>query len=269
MAYSNQRIIKTAVIGLFLFSQNVFAWNIQQGELANWLNQLSPQPSVYQEMQKFFGQQGSSSAGVQNYITGFVGQIHQSFITKVAQNYQKSSNINLNCKNSSRVEFPGVITSMKIGSKFESEALSVETMDCLGKLDHHKVFQTFLSDAFQMDSVTGLIKVKSNQVTNQVCHGTDVFPVGKSSYCFTQNIWADASTYIIQSFNETNNAGAEAPVYFREVFTVIKKMPNGEVFIYNLALGRGPDLPLHLVVKSKVKSEQSKAIKALIEASKE
>lgn len=269
MAYSNQPIIKTAVIGLFLFSQNVFAWNIQQGELATWLNQLSPQPSVYQEMQKFFGKQGGSSAGVQNYITAFVGQVHESFITKVTQNYQNSSNTNLKCKNSSKVEFPEVITGIKIGSNFESEALSVETMDCLGKLDHHKVFQTFLSDAFQMNSVTGVIKIKSNQMTNQICQATDVFPVGKSSYCFTQNIWADDSTYIIQSFNETNDLGAEAPVYFREVFTVIKKMPNGEVFIYNLALGRGPDLPLHFVVKSKVKSEQSKAIAALIAASKE
>ena len=262
MSLYNQPIVKTALVGLVLFSQNALAWNIQQGELANWLNQLAPKPSVYQEMQKYFGQ-GASSAAVSNYITGFVGHVHQSFIEKVTQNYQNSSNVNLKCKNSSAVDFPEVITSMKFGSKFESEALSVETMDCLGKLDHHKVFQTFLSDAFQVNSVTGLVNVKSNQATNQVCQATDVFPVGKSSYCFTQNIWADASTYIIQSFNETNNPGAEAPVYFREVFTVIKKMPNGEVFIYNLALGRGPDLPLHFVVKSKVKSEQAKAINAL------
>ena len=268
MSFCNQPIVKTALVGLFLFSQSAMAWNIEQGELANWLNRLSPAPSVYQEMQKYFGKQGVNSAGSSNYITGFVGHVHQNFISKVAQNYQNSSNVNLKCKNSSVVDFPEVITSMKIGSKFESEALSVETMDCLGKLDHHKVFQTFLSDAFQINSVTGLVNIKSNQATNLVCQATDVFPVGKSSYCFTQNIWADATTYIIQSFNETNNPEAEAPVYFREVFTVIKKMPNGEVFIYNLALGRGPDLPLHFVVKSKVKSEQTKAINALKAAAK-
>ena len=268
MTFSIQPFTKTAIVAFLLTSQNVFAWNIQQGELATWLNQLTPKPSVYQEIQRYFGKQAVNSEAVKNYATAFVGQINEAFIAKVAQNYQNSSNTNLKCKQSSKVEFPGVITQFNIGAEFESEALSIETMDCLGKLDHHKVFQTFLSDTFQMNSVTGLKSVQSNQTTNQLCQVTDVFPIGKSSYCFTQNIWSDDSTYIIQSFNEMNGVGAEAPVYFREVFTIIKKMPNSEVYIYNLALGRGPDLPFHFLVKSTVKSEQSKAIDALIEASR-
>lgn len=258
---------KIALLSFLIGAQNALAWNVQQEDLASWLNQLSPKPSVYQEMQKFFIKQGSASTESQQYIVAFVQQIHNDLSARAAQTYQNSLNPNLKCKNSSDVEFPGKVTANKLGSKFESEALRIETMDCLGKLDHHKVFQTFLSDQFQLNSVTGLKKIKSNQSVNQICQATDVFLVGKSSYCFTQNIWADESTYVIQSFNETNDLGVEAPVYFREVFTIIKKMHNGEVFIYNVALGRGPDLPLHFVVKSTVKSEQAKAIEALKEAS--
>ncbi|WP_409478078.1 hypothetical protein [Pseudobdellovibrio sp. HCB154] len=260
-------IKKIAVISLLIGAQNALAWNVQQDDLVTWLNQLSPKPSVYQEMQKFFIKQGNSSAASQQYTTAFIQQIHKELSTSAFQVYQNSLNPNLKCKNRSDVDFPEKMTANKLGAEFESEALRIETMDCLGKLDHHKVFQTFLSDGFQLNSVTGLKKIKSNQSVNQICQVTDVFPVGKSSYCFTQNIWADESTYVIQSFNENNEAGVEAPVYFREVFTIIKKMHNGEVFIYNLAVGRGPDLPLHFVVKSTVKSEQAKAIEALREAS--
>jgi hypothetical protein len=266
MHYSINSLKKTVLICLLVCAQHARAWNIQQADLASWLNQLSPKSSVYQEMQKFFINQ-ANAAESQQYILAFVRQVHKDLSARAAQTYQNSLNPNLKCKNSSKVDFPGKITPHKLGSDFESEALRIETMDCLGKLDHHKVFKTFLSDEFQLSSVTGLKKIKSNQSVNQICQATDLFPVGKSSYCFTQNIWADQSTYIIQSFNESNELGAEAPVYFREVFTIIKKMDNGEVFIYNIALGRGPDLPFHLVVKSTVKNEQSKAIEALVEAS--
>lgn len=258
---------KVALISLLIGAQNALAWNVQQNDLGTWLNHLTPKPSVYQEMQNFFINQGAPAAESQQYTVGFIQQIHKDLTTRAAQTYQNSLKPNLKCKSSSQVEFPGKMTANKLGAEFESEALRIETMDCLGKLDHHKVFQTFLSDDFQLNSVTGLKKIKSNQAVNQICQITDVFPVGKSSYCFTQNIWADESTYVIQSFNENNQSGVEAPVYFREVFTIIKKMPNGEVFIYNLAVGRGPDLPLHFVVKSTVKNEQAKAIEALKEAS--
>ena len=210
----------------------------------------------------------SKSTEIQNYIQTFVQTNHQSFKNNVLQILQNASSPNLKCNSDSEIDFADNITNIKLGEDFESEALRIETMDCLGKLDHNKVFATLMSDSFQKKSVSGLQDMQSDQTNNLVCQKTSIFPIGKSSYCFTQNIWQNENTYVIQSFNETNNAGASSPVYFREVFTVIKKMSSGDVLLYNLAIGRGPDLPFHSIVKATVRNQQQSMIQQLIDDSK-
>jgi len=258
------------LLGVLQYSTLSHAWVIDRGDFNTWFNNLSPKNSVYTELEKYFVDQdmNSKAADVQSYIQNFVLTNHQSFKNSVLQLLQNSSSSNLKCHSDSEIDFPENITNIKIGEDFESQALRIETMDCLGKIDHNKVFSTLMSDAFQKKSVSGLQDMQSDQSNNLVCQKTSIFPIGKSSYCFTQNIWQNENTYVIQSFNETNNNGASSPVYFREVFTVIKKTSSGEVFIYNLAIGRGPDLPFHSIVKATVRNQQQSMIQQLIDDSK-
>lgn len=266
---------KTSIKTILLFviaslNLNAKAWVINQGDLDQWLQSLSPKSSVYAELEKFYTDQGIDihNPEVQNHIQTFVQKNHQLFLSKVDQILKNSNQPNLKCHSDSVIDFLDRFTNLKIGDEFESEALRIETMDCLGKINHHKVFTILMSDEFQIKSITGLQDVTSDQSTNLICQKTSIFPLGKSNYCFTQNIWQDATTYVIQSFNESNHSSASSPVYFREVFTVIKKMTNGEVFIYNLAIGRGPDLPFHSIVKATARNQQQSMIQSLIEYSK-
>jgi hypothetical protein len=247
-------------------SQNSYSWNISTDTFSNWSSALQPAPGVYTELAQYFKDQdiNETSAEVQKYLPAFTLQIHQDFLQKVNSILVDSENPNLKCSSQTEINFPNRITNFKIGADFESEALNVESMDCLGKLDINKVFTTLMSDEFQKKSVNGLDQIITDESTNQVCQKTSVFPIGKSDYCFTQNIWKDESTYVIQSFNELNRNNPTAPVYFREVFTIIKQLTSGEVFIYNVVMGRGPDLPFHSFVIKKVKSQQQDMIQQLI-----
>lgn len=255
---------------LLILSQNAFCWNINTDSFKNWSSSLSAKPGVSAEMSRFFIDQdiNPNTTQVQDYIPSFIQQTHQDFLQRISGILTNSENPNLKCSNQTEIDFPEHITDFKIGEEFESQALTVESMDCLGKLNIHKVFATLLSDQFQKKSVTGLQSIHTDETTNQVCQQTSVFPIGKSDYCFTQNIWKNDTTYVIQSFNEINNNKPSAMVYFREVFTVIKQLKSGEVFIYNVVLGRGPDLPMHFIVKSTVKSQQQSMIQQLIQDSK-
>lgn len=260
----------TIIFCLFYFSISAQAWIIHQGDLTNWMNSLSPAKSVSSEVEKYFTDENinAKSADIQTYIQQFIQYNHQVFRNNVIQVLQNSSKNQVKCLADTKIEFLNKTSNMKIGQNFESEALYIESMDCLGFIDHHKVFTTLLSDSFQKKAVSGLQNISSNQNNNLVCQQTSVFPIGESNYCFTQNIWQDENTYVIQSFNESNAPNASAPVYFREVFTVIKKTNSGEVFIYNLALGRGPDLPFHSIVRATVRNQQQSMIEQLIEAAK-
>lgn len=255
------------ITAVLLLSSTAHAWVISSGDFSTWQAQLVPKPEVLVEVQNFFTQEKKEASEAQKlYASEFVQTIHTDFSSRVKQILINAENPKLKCKPQSQVEFPGRLTQNLLGASFESEALRIEAMDCLGKLDHHKVFNVLMSDEFQKQTVTGLKKIQTREDINQVCQDTKIFGIGNSSYCLTQQIWANDSTYVIQSFNEVNNAGAESSVYFREVYTVIKKLSSGEVLFYNLAIGRGPKLPFHFIVKSTVKSEQAKVIESLIQA---
>jgi len=255
---------------IFFLSQHAHCWNVSTDSFQNWSKTLIAKPGVKTELSKFFIDQdiNPNTPDVQAYIPAFIQQTHHDYLQKVSSLLADSENQNLKCNNQTEIDFPEHITDFKIGEEFESQALTVESMDCLGQLNIHKVFSTLLSDQFQKKSVSGLQSILTNETTNQVCQQTSVFPIGKSDYCFTQNIWKNDTTYVIQSFNELNNNKPSAMVYFREVFTVIKQLKSGEVFIYNIVLGRGPDLPMHFIVKSTVKSQQQTMIQQLIQDSK-
>jgi len=262
---------KKILIVLALVShQQAFAWTINTDSFQKWTTSLQPKLSVQKQIEMFFSDQNidHTQDEVQKYIPNFIQHTHQEFTQKVIDILNHAENPSLKCSNQTEIDFPETITQNKTGEEFESEALFVESMDCLGQLDHNKVFKTLLSDEFQKKSVNGLKEIRTDETKNLVCQKTNVFPIGRSEYCFTQNIWKNDSTYVIQSFNESNHNQPSAPVYFREVYTVIKKLKSGEVFLYNVVLGRGPDLPFHSIVKKTVRNQQAAMISQLIEDSK-
>ena len=178
------------------------------------------------------------------------------------------------CSKIAKIQFSETIsdsksneTENKLAVAFEKEILRVETLDCLGALDLEKVFQVFMSSEFQKKSISGLLSTASSPEINQVCQKTYVLGLGTSDYCFTQDIWRNENTIVIHSFNETNKTAVSAPVYFREVLTVIEKTKDNMVSIYNLAYGRGPDLPFHSIVKNIVSKQQARLIEQLIKDS--
>lgn len=242
---------------LLCMSSNICsAWQIGSGDLQSWTSKLSAKQSVYLEMQKYFADHGGLNAADKEYTKQFITRTHQGLLKSALLANQKYEAANANCSSSSLIDFPGSVTGLNNGTAFEKDVMRIQTVDCLGAVNLDKVFSVMMSSDFQKQGISALKRITSNESTNQICHDTYVFLLGSSSYCFTQNIWHDQNTYFIQSFNELNRGVQDVPVYFREVVTVIKKLKSGQVVIYNVSFGRGPDLPLQEAAKVYVSSQQ-------------
>ena len=245
------------------------AWQISTGDFKSWQNSLTIEPSVAIELNKFFAQNSSSVTYAEQFPVLMKDKVFTEALAALAATEQSTTV----CPKFSSVQFPGQITHKNdpvlssMANAFESEMLRVETLDCLGRVDLEKVFNVFMSAEFQRKAINGLKPFTPDQTTNQVCQQASVIGLGNSAYCFTQKIWKDADTIVIHSFNESNKPNVSAPVYFREVITVFKRTQQNEILVYNLAYGRGPNLPLHSFVKSTVQKQQARLIELLIEAS--
>lgn len=249
-------------------SQAAQAWQVQTGDFKTWLSTIKSSPAVEQQIGLYF-QVNQPGADYATYARMLPEQLKIRAFNEMAQATGGVTPI-ASCQALSRVDFLGKIfsNSPPVAADFEKEVLRIESLDCLGQLDLEKVFNVFLSDAFQKTAISGLKGISSDQKTNRICQDTKVFGVGRSSYCFTQNIWRNDNMIVIQSFNDFNKPGIEAPVYFREVVTVLERLANKEVIIYNLAFGRGPDLPFHSIVKNVISNQHVDLINQLITNSK-
>lgn len=242
---------------LLSMSSNICsAWQISSGDLQSWASKLTAKQSVYLEMQKYFSDHGGLNAADKDYTKQFVTRTHQGLLKSAQLANQKYEAANASCTPSSLIDFPGSVTGLSNGSGFEKDVMRIQTVDCVGSVNLDKVFSVMMSSEFQKQGISALKRITANETTNQICHDTYVFLLGSSSYCFTQNIWHDQNTYFIQSFNELNRGVQDVPVYFREVVTVIKKLKSGQVVIYNVSYGRGPDLPLQEAAKIYVSNQQ-------------
>ena len=253
------KLIKLIVFTyLFVAGTPARAWNIQTGDLTSWIASLKPLPSVSEQIELFWKNNGADSA----YVQSFPIEVKNKLFNEIENS--------LSCANAISVDFPeNILVNSPVSARdFENGFLRVESMNCLGELDLEKVFNVFMSKDFQSRTIKGLKKFTLDEAKNKVCQQTSVFGIGDSAYCFTQHIWRNDSKYMIHSFNETNADHIEAPVYFREVLTVLEKLPSDDIVIYNLVYGRGPNLPFKGIVKNIVKNQQENLISELVRSAR-
>ena len=261
--------IKPLFIILTTFCVTAQAWVIDKGDSSKWLVSRAPAPSVYSEMNKYFIDYHPGT-DARAYVSHFITSMHVSLVNEAEYTLAKKLK-ETTCSSDIKVTFPETLTqgyNFQGQHEFESEVLKIQSYDCLGKLNLHTVFETLMSDAFQRKTIDGLKFILSNQKNNQVCQKVSIFPLGTSHYCFTQHILATSNQYIIHSYNEANIEQPSAPAYFREAVTIFTQLPNGEVSVYNLAYARGPDLPVHSIVKKVITQRQQTSIQDLIETAK-
>ncbi len=262
-------LTKSLFFSLLIYCSFAQAWQFQTGDYKSWSSNLVIADSVAAQIDLHFQNEGQLVNSP--YSTAFPKAMLLKIFSEMESRMNSSDLASSICTAYTNITFPKLNFPMAIPGRelsaaksFEKEFLRVESLDCLGEKNLNSVFSVFLSDAFQLSAINGLKDIKTDQKTNKVCHKTKIFGVGESDYCFTQNLWRDENTIVIHSFNETNKAGIEAPVFFREVVTVLKKLKNNHVVLYNLAYGRGPKLPFHPIVKGIVAQQQAALIETLV-----
>lgn len=260
-------------LAFFVYCTSATAWQISTGDFNEWERSLVIKPSVSSELNNFFQLKIPQSSIAINYSEQLPKFMKKKIFAEALAAMGPLDNPSTSCNQFSKVQFPGHITtqtdpqSAHAAKAFEAEMIRVETLDCLSNRELENVFAVFMSSDFQKKSIKGLKSITANEATNQICQQTSVFGLGNSSYCFTQDIWKNSDTIVLHSFNESNAPGVAAPVYFREVITVFKRTLQNEVLVYNLTYGRGPDLPLHSLIKGMVQKQQARLIELLIESS--
>lgn len=246
------------------------AWNIEDGNSHDWLHSLEAQHSVYTEMNKYFTGKNASDLSSE-YIQNFIPQMH-SKISNEAGNFIHHLNNASECEASINVSFPKQLTSGHIfNSKqsFESNFLKVESNACLGKLNIDKVFATLMSADFQKVAINGFERLhKLDKNTNEVCLETDIFGLGKSSYCVIKKVLRTDNQYFIHSYNTYNANDVDTTIYFKETINVITEMENGEISLYNLMYARGKNLSFTGIVRSKTEEQQEKVSELLMKMAK-
>ena len=244
---------------LILIALTARAWQIQTSEFDSWVESLKAPAAVLEQLNTYFQGQDQSA---------YVASLPELLLKKSFSEMQARLTA---LDNSDRCEtffdagfvsklFPSSPAGVKT---FEKEMIRAESVSCLGQKNTESVFEALMSDEFQKKTIMGLDQIKSDPQTNKVCHSISTFGIGRSDYCFTQNVWRLDDLFVIHSYNESNSKKATAFVYFREMLTVVKKLKNGEALVYNLTYGRGPDLPLHSVVLRMLKGQHQTFIDEL------
>lgn len=244
----NKKIPGLLSIFLSLAAQ---AWQIQTSEFNSWVDSLKAPPAVYEQLNSYF--QGQDQSG---YVAALPDLLQAKAFGEM-QARLAALDASGRCETFFNAAFVSKLfpSSPASSKEFEKEMIRAESVSCLGEKNTESVFEALMSDEFQQKTISGLEQIKSDPQTNKVCHNISTFGIGRSDYCFTQNVWRDGELYVIHSYNESNSKRATAYVYFREMLTVIKKLKNGEALVYNLTYGRGPDLPFHSVVLRMLKGQ--------------
>lgn len=251
---------KKLTIGILIFAGiSAQAWQIQSSEFNSWVESLKAPASVFEQLNSYFQGQNQSA-----YVQALPNLLQQKVFGEM-----QARLVALDASDRCETFFNGrfiskLFPSSPSGAKeFEKEMIRAESVSCLGIKNTESVFEALMSDEFQKKTIMGLEQINSNPQTNMVCHNISTFGIGRSDYCFTQNVWRDEDLFVIHSYNESNSKKATAIVYFREMLTVVKKLKNGEALVYNLTYGRGPDLPFHSVVLRMLKGQHQTFIDEL------
>lgn len=260
MFCSNRLIL---ILGFLLLGLNVSAKETIDHFQVKVLNQiedldqnfidLSRDPDVINQLNSFFQNQEES------YSQEIANHLHQQLKNKLANEIK-----NTECEKKRKVFFPSKMTSSKTGQKFEKEIIQIETTDCLQASSAEQIFKTLNAEDFLLKNVEGLTQVDFQPEDNLICQMTSVSFVGKSNYCFKQDIFRLGDHVIAHSYNVINKQPNSAMVYYREVLTLIQKMDqSGRFKVYTFVFGRGPDLPFHFIVNKVVEKQHQTMIQAL------
>lgn len=246
------------------FVSSAQAWVTESGNIYHWLAAQKPKNSVYTEMNKYFTE-NDPGTNAQPYVRSFIDSVHRAMISEADASLQRKLGQE-KCTSQTQISFPEKVTqqySFKSKVMFEKQIVKVQSYDCLPQTDAKLVFETLLSEKFQLKTINGIKSVSADESTNRVCQTISLFPLGTSKTCFTHNILSNPGQYVIHSFNEENINNPSAPAYFRETIVVITQLKNNEVSIYTLNYGRGPDLPFHGIVEKIIYKQQQQLIKNL------
>ena len=260
MFYSSRLVL---ILGFLFLSVNVLAQKTIDHFQVKVLNQienldqnlkdLSLDPDVIYQLNSFFHNEEYS------YSQEITNQLHQQLKNKLANEIKNNE-----CIKKRKVFFPSKITSSEIGKKFEKEIIQIETTDCLQASSAEQIFKTLNGEDFLLKNIEGLTQVDFVPEDNLICQMTSVSFVGKSNYCFKQDIFRLGDHVIAHSYNVINKQPNSAMVYYREVLTLIQRIDqNGRFKLYTFVFGRGPDLPFHFIVNKAVEKQHQTMIQAL------
>lgn len=257
------------LLPLLLINSAAQAWVIEQGNFDQWVKGIDINPGVSAQLGLYFTNAGAEANKLNTqYKRQFPGQIMNRSFHEMRLAMTNLTDPRVACAPMNKVDFPESITENSTADieNFEKQIMRVESKDCLGVHDLTSVVNVFLSDRFQKESVKEIKTHQANQATNKVCQTSYAFGIGNSAFCFTYNMWRNEDTVVVHSLVDTNVANIQTPVYLRSLLIVFKKLSNGQILLYSLTYGRGPEIPLHSVVKSFVGQKHQTIINTLIDA---
>jgi len=243
--------------------------NIFNGQFFEWASLIKKDQRIFSELKKY---QSENKTLPDQYMQDFVSKIKARMFLHGNLFLQQSD-----CKSSA--------TGLFVGSRhlierpmyprieedtiadFEDGMIKIEAQGCLDTHSEKLALSEYLKADFQLKAIAEL---KNVEVKNQLtCEITEVFGLGKSSYCYNVDINFDektqsASVHTYNLFNAPVNV-ADAPVYFREILFTFKKIAPNKVSAKVIVYVRGPDIPGFIkgMATSKISSSQTKLFEML------
>lgn len=245
----------------FLFAASAcWAWQFDMGSYSKWFQGVQLPQETLTPLKHYFTQDSAEEIKIYgDKVLATYKQTLSAFVSNL-QNGKTPS-----CETSVNLNFDKNLTKSPQANaqSFEAELLQIDAVACLPSFELEKTVELFYSDDFQLKYIDGLKTSQSDETTNTVCQTTKVFGVGNSNFCSRYSFWRNQSTVIAFSVNVKNDVTASGPVYLRLVTTVFHKIQDGRILVYNLTYGRGPNLPLHSLVKSVAGKQQKTLMSAL------
>ncbi len=264
------------LIGLiFLISFNSFAQsvpshaNVFKGQFFEWATLIKKDPRIFVELKKY---QSEGKSLTDNYMQEMVSKIKAKMFLHGNLALQNS-----NCESKASGSFVGARKFIDRPMyprveedtivDFENGVIKIEAEGCLETNSEKLALAEYLKADFQLKAIAEL---KNVEVKNQLtCEITEVFGLGKSSYCYNLDINFDeqtqsASVHTYNLFNAPTSL-ADAPVYFREILFTFKKVKANKVSAKVIVYVRGPDIPGFVkgMATSKISSSQTKLFELL------
>jgi hypothetical protein len=248
-------LFRKTVLGAVVF---ITAASASAQTADQWLAGLQPEPGVLNELGKFQGLPA-------DYIQSLPSLMKQKMTSEMDQALGEDLN-QQSCHPSLNISFLKQVTPASQNSRsvsdFESQFIRIEMKSCLPQISAARAAQVYLSADYQRRAFDTV--VAHNQNGARVCQATEATGLGRSEYCYNNSVLAQPEGTLIHSYNDWNQNGVAAPVYYREMLTASYQLPQGTMF-YTLVYVRGVDIPslFKSFAKSKIAASQKKAIELL------